>query len=59
MGGYDDARVVHFLGMSTIVAFLVVHLALVALVPSTLLPMFTGVAKVGGQMSSTGARGQP
>lgn len=59
MGGYDDARVVHFLGMSTIVAFLVVHLALVALVPSTLLPMLTGVAKVGGQMSSTGARGQP
>lgn len=45
MGGYDGARVVHFLGMASIVAFLLVHLALVLLVPSTFLPMITGRAK--------------
>ena len=45
MGGYDGARVVHFLGMSAIVAFLAMHLVLVAVVPSTLLPMITGTAK--------------
>ena len=48
MGGYDGARIVHFLGMSAIVAFLVMHLVLVALVPSTLIPMFTGTAKTHG-----------
>jgi thiosulfate reductase cytochrome b subunit len=45
-GGYDFARRVHFAAMSGIVGFVVVHLALVVLVPSTLLPMFTGRAKV-------------
>ena len=44
-GNYDTARVIHFSGMSLICAFIVVHLALVALVPSTLLPMITGRAK--------------
>ena len=53
MGGYDGARVVHFLGMTAIVAFIVVHLVLVALVPSTLLPMFTGVAKLTGHAASS------
>ena len=51
MGGYDGARVVHFLGMSAIVAFIVVHLALVAIVPSTLVPMITGTAKPHGDRS--------
>jgi thiosulfate reductase cytochrome b subunit len=46
MGGYDGARVVHFLGMAAIVAFIVIHLALVLIVPSTLLPMFTGKASL-------------
>lgn len=41
-GGYDTARVIHFLAMSGIVAFLVIHIALVALFPSTLLTMVTG-----------------
>ena len=45
MGGYNGARLVHFLGMSVIVAFIVVHLALVLLVPSTLLPMILGWAR--------------
>lgn len=45
MGGYDNARVVHFFGMAAIVAFLVMHLVLVAIVPSTLWPMVSGRAK--------------
>jgi len=35
-GGYDFARVVHFLAMAGIVAFIAVHLLLVMLVPKTL-----------------------
>lgn len=42
MGGYPGARLVHFLGMSVIVCFLVVHLALVVIVPRTLAAMLTG-----------------
>jgi thiosulfate reductase cytochrome b subunit len=45
MGGYEGARLVHFIGMSLICAFIVVHLALVVIVPSTLLPMITGWAR--------------
>ena len=45
MGGYEGARLVHFAGMAAICAFIIVHLALVALVPSTLLPMITGWAR--------------
>jgi thiosulfate reductase cytochrome b subunit len=41
-GGFQGARLVHFLAMSGIVAFLFVHLALVALVPTTLIAMITG-----------------
>ncbi|RBP02028.1 thiosulfate reductase cytochrome b subunit [Roseiarcus fermentans] len=47
-GGYDGARVVHFFGMAAIVLFLIIHLALVTLVPSTFLPMITGDAKPAG-----------
>jgi thiosulfate reductase cytochrome b subunit len=43
-GGYQFARVVHFFGMAAIVAFLVVHLALTALVPKTLVAMVLGRA---------------
>src|SRR5579863_8861819 len=42
MGGYDNARVVHFVGMSVLVAFFVVHLVMVALVPRSLLLMIRG-----------------
>jgi thiosulfate reductase cytochrome b subunit len=45
VGNYDTARFVHFTGMSLICAFIIVHIALVAIVPSTLLPMITGRAK--------------
>ncbi len=41
-GGYDIARRIHFALMCTILAFLVIHLALVAIFPSTMLAMFTG-----------------
>jgi thiosulfate reductase cytochrome b subunit len=41
-GGYDIARRIHFALMSGIVAFLLVHLTLVALVPSTLVSMING-----------------
>ena len=41
-GGYDIARRIHFALMALIVAFLVIHLALVAIVPSTLAAMITG-----------------
>jgi thiosulfate reductase cytochrome b subunit len=46
-GGYEGARLVHFFGMSAICAFIVMHLALVLIVPSTLVPMITGSVKEG------------
>ena len=41
-GGYDVARYVHFVCMSAIVAFLVVHVALAVLVPKSLRAMVIG-----------------
>ncbi|MDY7545135.1 cytochrome b/b6 domain-containing protein [Glaciimonas sp. CA11.2] len=42
MGGYDNARIVHFFAMSFLVLFIVVHIVMVALVPRTLLAMLRG-----------------
>jgi thiosulfate reductase cytochrome b subunit len=42
LGGYDTARIVHFCAMSLLAAFIVVHLAMVALVPRSLLAMIRG-----------------
>lgn len=42
MGGYDNARIVHFCAMSFLVLFIVVHIVMVALVPRTLLAMLRG-----------------
>jgi thiosulfate reductase cytochrome b subunit len=42
LGGYEAARRVHFFAMSALVAFIVVHLTMVALVPRTLLAMIRG-----------------
>jgi thiosulfate reductase cytochrome b subunit len=42
LGGYEPARYIHFFAMSTLVAFVVVHLVMVALVPRTLLAMLRG-----------------
>jgi thiosulfate reductase cytochrome b subunit len=42
LGGYETARRVHFFAMAALVAFVMVHLAMVALVPRTLLAMVRG-----------------
>ena len=42
MGGFDNARVVHFFAMGGIVAFAVVHVVMVVLVPKTFLLMIRG-----------------
>ena len=42
MGGFDNARVVHFVAMSGLVLFFVVHIVMVALVPRTLVAMLRG-----------------
>ncbi|MGE5384547.1 MAG: cytochrome b/b6 domain-containing protein [Betaproteobacteria bacterium] len=42
LGGYEAARRVHFIAMAAMVAFVGVHLAMVALVPKTLLAMIRG-----------------
>jgi thiosulfate reductase cytochrome b subunit len=43
-GGFQGARIVHFAGMTLIVGFIVVHVALVILVPRTFIAMVTGRA---------------
>ncbi len=42
LGGYEGARLVHFFAMGGLVAFVAVHLAMVTLVPRSLLTMLRG-----------------
>jgi thiosulfate reductase cytochrome b subunit len=42
LGDYEGARFVHFFAMIALVLFVVVHVAMVAIVPRTLPSMFTG-----------------
>jgi thiosulfate reductase cytochrome b subunit len=42
LGDYEAARRVHFFAMAALVGFVTVHLAMVALVPRTLLTMIRG-----------------
>jgi thiosulfate reductase cytochrome b subunit len=42
LGGYETARYVHFFAMAGLVGFAAIHLAMVALVPRTLLTMIRG-----------------
>jgi thiosulfate reductase cytochrome b subunit len=42
MGDYEGARFVHFFAMAALVAFVAIHVAMVALVPRTFPSMFTG-----------------
>ncbi len=42
MGGYDNARIVHFCAMSFLLLFFVVHLVMALLVPRSLLTMIRG-----------------
>ena len=44
LGGYEFARRIHFVAMAALVAFVAVHLAMVALVPRTLFTMLSGKA---------------
>jgi thiosulfate reductase cytochrome b subunit len=44
LGGYEFARRIHFLRMASLVAFVALHLVMVALVPRTLLTMIRGLA---------------
>lgn len=46
LGGYGTVRWIHFFAMTGIVLFVIVHLALVALVPRTLAAMITGRARL-------------
>ena len=46
LGSYPSVRWIHFVAMSGIVGFLVIHLVLVAIVPRTLPTMITGRAHV-------------
>jgi thiosulfate reductase cytochrome b subunit len=45
MGGYEGARVVHFIAMSLLVFIVLVHVAMVILVPRSLPTMITGRAR--------------
>lgn len=42
LGGFQGARLVHFVAMAGLTAFIAVHVAMVALVPRTLRTMLTG-----------------
>lgn len=44
-GGYEGARVVHFVAMATLVFIVLAHTVMVILVPRTLPTMFTGRAR--------------
>ena len=46
LGGFQAVRIEHFIGMSIIVGFLIVHVALALLVPQTLWAMVSGGPRV-------------
>ncbi|MDB5862882.1 MAG: putative transrane hydrogenase cytochrome b-type subunit [Betaproteobacteria bacterium] len=48
MGDYEGARLLHFFAMAALVLFVIVHVAMVLLVPRTLPSMFTGRVKIKG-----------
>jgi len=54
LGGFQSARIIHFLGMAGLVGFLLVHVLLALLVPQTLWAMLTG-----GPRLSAGRVGRP
>jgi len=53
MGDYEGAKYVHFFAMSALVLFVIVHVAMVALVPRTFPSMITG--RVRGPTPAKGA----
>lgn len=52
-GGYESARIVHFLGMSAIVAFVLIHVTLVIVVPRTLIAMIVGKVSAPGHATNS------
>jgi thiosulfate reductase cytochrome b subunit len=48
-GSFQNARLVHFLCMTAIVAFIAVHVTLALLVPHTLVAMVTGGPEIGAK----------
>jgi len=54
-GSFQNIRLVHFLCMSAIVGFLLVHIALALLVPKSLVAMITGGPFVAGAPDAAGA----
>ena len=52
-GTFQTARLVHFLCMTAIVGFLVVHVSLTLLVPHTLVAMFTGGPAIDGRKAAS------
>jgi thiosulfate reductase cytochrome b subunit len=48
LGGFQAVRIEHFIGMSVIVGFLIVHVALSILVPRTLWAMLSGGPRLAG-----------
>ena len=57
--GFQGARLAHFLGMSAIVVFLAIHVALALLVPRTLGAMVTGGPRVDDALESDDITGGP
>jgi thiosulfate reductase cytochrome b subunit len=53
LGHYDGARYVHFFGMTGLVGFIIVHVALTLLVPKVLPPMITGRASASAVRGAT------
>lgn len=51
-GGFQGARLFHFLGMGVIVLFMAVHVALAVLVPRTLVAMVTGGPVLGARRAA-------
>jgi len=50
-GSFQTIRLIHFLCMSAIVAFVLVHVTLALLVPQSLLAMLTGGPTIGGTLA--------
>lgn len=55
MGGYEGARLTHFIAMALLAAFIVIHVVMVMLVPRTFVPMWTGSARKGHDSKLAGA----
>lgn len=55
LGGFQGARLIHFIGMAVIVGFLAVHVVLALLVPRTLWAMLAGGPRI---MSTKAARSE-